>query len=101
MAPSARVDAGAPLNGPLFIDEGCVVKAGARIGPYSVIGKDCVVDEGAHVEGTICWAGGRIGCEARVKDSLLGQSVHDRRQLATCSRRCSADQTVIADYSRL
>src|SRR6187549_2091035 len=36
VAPDARVEDGATIEGPAFIDEGVVIKAGARIGPYSV-----------------------------------------------------------------
>src|SRR5690348_7297697 len=39
VAPTVRVEDGAVVEGPCFIDEGTVVKAGARIGPYSVIGR--------------------------------------------------------------
>src|SRR5437773_9904143 len=37
----ARVEAGALLEPPCFIDAGAIVKAGAHVGPYSVIGRDC------------------------------------------------------------
>ena len=37
---------GARLEGPLFVDDGCVVKAGARLGPYTVLGKNCQVGRG-------------------------------------------------------
>src|SRR5512133_1559252 len=36
VSPEARVEDGAVIEGPCFIDEGAVVKAGARIAPYSV-----------------------------------------------------------------
>jgi NDP-sugar pyrophosphorylase family protein len=100
VAPTARVEAGARVIGPVFIDEGCVIKAGARIGPYSVIGRDCSVDEGAHVEGTICWAGTRIGKDATVKDSLMGRSV-TIGPAAAVHQAVLGDETVIADHSRL
>ena len=44
------------VEGPCFIDEGAVVKAGARIGPYSVIGRQCHIEEHAIVDGSIVWA---------------------------------------------
>src|SRR4051794_10990422 len=53
VAPDARVEEGAILEGPCFIDGGVVVKAGARIGPYSVIGKQCHVEEHATIEHSI------------------------------------------------
>jgi NDP-sugar pyrophosphorylase family protein len=49
IAPDARIEEGAIIEGPCFIDEGVVVKAGARIGPYSVIGKQCHVEEHATI----------------------------------------------------
>ena len=36
VSPDARVEDGAELHGPCFIDEGAVMKAGARVRPYSV-----------------------------------------------------------------
>src|SRR5215212_6994652 len=45
VSPNARVEDGATLEGPCFVDEGTVVKAGARIGPYSVIGRQCHIEE--------------------------------------------------------
>ena len=55
VSPGARVDGAAVLEGPCFVDEGAVIKAGARIGPYSVIGRGTEVDEGASVAGAILW----------------------------------------------
>src|SRR5689334_23545761 len=67
ISPEARVDSGAIVEGPCFVDEGAVVKAGARIGPYSVIGRQCHVEEHAVVERSIVWANTRIGQEAVVR----------------------------------
>ena len=50
----ARVADGAQLEGPLFVDRGCVVEAGAAIGPYTVLGQHCQVDEGASFRAPSC-----------------------------------------------
>ena len=47
---------GAIVEGPCFIDEGAVVKAGARILPYTVIGRQCHIEEHAVLDGAIVWA---------------------------------------------
>ena len=47
VSPDARVEEGVEITGPCFIDEGAVIKKGARILPYSVIGKQTHVEEGA------------------------------------------------------
>src|SRR5690606_33747174 len=39
-----RIEDGAHVEGPVFLDEGTVVRAGARIGPYSVLGRGCQVE---------------------------------------------------------
>src|SRR6187431_292087 len=39
VSPDAKVDEGVELQGPCFVDEGVVLKAGARVLPYSVIGR--------------------------------------------------------------
>src|SRR5438876_1587376 len=53
ISPQARLEEGAELAPPCFIDEGAVIKAGARIGPYSVIGRPCHLEENAAVDDAI------------------------------------------------
>src|SRR5690242_19707101 len=53
VSPDARVDEGVALEGPCFIDADAVVKAGARIGPYSVIGRHCHIEEHAVIDRAI------------------------------------------------
>ena len=76
VAADARVEAGAVLEGPCFVDAGAVVKAGAHIGPYSVIGRGVVVEEDARVVGRIVWPNTRIGRDAVVDGAILGRSCH-------------------------
>src|SRR6185436_15868432 len=76
VSPHARVEDGAIVEGPCFIDEGAVVKAGARIAPYSVIGRQCHIEEHAVVERSILWANTRISQEAVVRRSILGRHCH-------------------------
>ena len=88
------------LAGPLFIDEGCDIGAGAIIGPYTVLGRNCRVDEDARVSGAIVWPETHIGREARVTDAILGRACDIGRN-AILSRGVLGDNTHIADYSRL
>jgi mannose-1-phosphate guanylyltransferase len=100
-SPDARVDEGAVVQGPCFIDEGAVIKAGARILPYSVIGRQTHVEEGAVVDGSIIWPNGWIGPEASLKDSILGRNCHVGRSAVIDSPVVLGDKTVITDYSRI
>jgi NDP-sugar pyrophosphorylase family protein len=101
ISPEARVDESAHVEGPCFIDEGVVVKAGARILPYSVIGRQTHVDEGATIDGSIVWPNGWIGPEAVLRGSILGRNCHVGRSAVIDSPSVLGDKTVITDFSRI
>jgi mannose-1-phosphate guanylyltransferase len=101
VSPEARVDETAQIEGPCFIDEGTVIKAGAKILPYSVIGRQTHVEEGATVDGSIVWPNGWIGPESVVRGSILGRNAHIGRSAIIESPSVLGDKTVITDYSRL
>src|SRR6185503_1434781 len=100
VAPTARVEDGATINAPCFIDEETIVKAGATIGPYSVIGRHCHIEEHATVERSIVWANTRISQEAVVRQSILGRQCHVGRS-AVVADIVLGDKSLITDYSRL
>jgi mannose-1-phosphate guanylyltransferase len=49
VAPTARVEAGARVVPPAFVDDGAVVGARAQVGPLAVVGAGARVGAGAHV----------------------------------------------------
>jgi len=101
VSPAARVDAGVELHGPCFVDEGAVLKPGARVLPYSVIGRQTHVEDGAVIDGSIIWPNGWVGPEALLRGSILGRNCHVGRNAAVESPVVLGDKTVITDYSRL
>ena len=101
VSPDARVEAGAEVHGPCFIDDGVVVKNGAKVLPYSVIGRQTHVEEGAHVDGSIVWPNGWIGPDASLRGAILGRNCHVGRSAVVESPAVLGDKTVITDYSRL
>jgi NDP-sugar pyrophosphorylase family protein len=101
VSPDAKVEPGVELHGPCFVDEGVVLKGGARVLPYSVIGRQAHVDEGAVIDGSIIWPNGWIGREAVVRGSILGRNCHVGRNATIHSPVLLGDKTVITDYSHL
>jgi NDP-sugar pyrophosphorylase family protein len=101
MAEGARVDEGVELQGPCFIDEGVVVKAGARLLPYSVIGRQTHIEEAAVIEESIVWPNGWIGPEAHIAGSILGRNCHIGRNAVVDPGAVLGDKTVVTDYSKL
>jgi NDP-sugar pyrophosphorylase family protein len=101
VSPDARVEEGAIVEGPCFVDEGAIVKAGARIGPYSVVGRQCHVEEHAILDRAIVWANSRISQEAVVRGSILGRHCHIGRNATVEGGVVLGDKSVVTDYSRL
>jgi NDP-sugar pyrophosphorylase family protein len=100
VSPEARVEEGVTMEGPCFIDAGTVVKAGARIGSYSVVGRQCHVEEGAIVDRSIVWANTRVSADAVVRESILGRHCHIGRN-AVIEGDLLGDKSVVTDFSRL
>src|SRR5688572_25422754 len=100
LAPDARIEDGAIVEGPCFIDEGVLVKAGARIGPYSVIGRQTQIEEDAVVENAIVWPNCRISREATVQNAILGRNCHLGRSVSLDHGAVLGDKTTLTDYTR-
>ncbi len=66
------------IEGPAVIGNYCQIEAGARIGPYSVLGQNVVVKEGATIERSVIDSGCYIGQSARVDGTILGKGVDVR-----------------------
>jgi mannose-1-phosphate guanylyltransferase len=101
IAANARIEEAAVIEAPCFIDEGVVVKAGARLGCYSVVGRHCHVEEHAVIEQSIVWPNTRISQEAIVRQSILGRHCHVGRSATVEGGVVLGDKSVVTDYSRL
>jgi NDP-sugar pyrophosphorylase family protein len=101
VSPQARVEPDVTIEGPCFVDEGAVVKSGARIGPYSVVGRQCHIEEHAVVERSIVWANTRVSQEAVVRRAILGRQCHVGRSALVEDGAVLGDKSVVTDYSRL
>jgi NDP-sugar pyrophosphorylase family protein len=97
----ARIEEGASVEAPCFIDEGVLVKAGARIGPYSVIGKQTQIGEGVQIDGGIIWPNCRVSRDACVRDAILGRNCHLGRNTSVNHGAVLGDKTTLTDYTRV
>ena len=98
MADSAQIEDGVTLEGPCFIDEGVVVKTGARIGAYTVLGRKCEVGNNVNIEASILWPSCSIEAEAFLNDVVLGQGCHIGRNAVIQSGVTLGDKAVVPDY---
>lgn len=100
VAPDARIEEGARLQAPCFVDSGAHVKAGAVVGPYTVIGRSAVIDEEAEVTGSIIWPNTRVGQHARVDDAIVARNCHIGRNAVVRPGAVLGDKTTLTDYSK-
>jgi NDP-sugar pyrophosphorylase family protein len=96
----ARIENGATVEGPCFIDEGALVKSGARVRPYSVIGRQTQLEEHATVDGAIIWPNCRVGEHASVGDAIIGRNCHIGRHVTLDAGAVPGDKTTLIDYSQ-
>ena len=76
-----RVHPSAELQGPVLIGHGCSIGAGARVGPLSVVGDNCVVEAGGQVEHSVIWSGTYLGNGVRVKAATVCRNVVAKRNV--------------------
>lgn len=100
VSPDARIEDGAIVEGPCFIDEGVLITSGARVGPYSVIGRQTQVEEDASIEGAILWPNCRVSRQASVRNAILGRHCHLGRSVSVADGAVLGDRTTLTDYTR-
>ncbi|MPY87205.1 MAG: NTP transferase domain-containing protein [Luteitalea sp.] len=97
----AKVEQGAELEGPCFLDAGVVVKAGAHIRPYTVLGRQCHVERGAEVADSIIWSNSWIGADAAVHGAIAGRNCHIGRNVRVRPGAVLGDKSVATDFTQL
>lgn len=100
VSPEARIEPGAIIEGPCFIDTGAVVKSGARIGPQSVIGAHCHIAEDAHIDGAILWPHTWVDRHAKLGPLVAGRHCQFGRNVEIGGASLLGDNSVITDFSR-
>ena len=100
IAPDVRIEDGATIEDPVFIDEGVLVKAGARLGPYAVLGRQTQVEEEAIIERAIVWPNCRIGSQSSIADAVLGRQCHIGRNVSLNSGAVLGDKTTLTDFTK-
>jgi mannose-1-phosphate guanylyltransferase len=100
ISPDARIEEGAIVEGPCFIDEGVTIKAGARVGPHSVIGRQTQIEGEASIQRAIIWPNCRVGESAAIQDAIVGRQCHIGRNVSVGGGAVLGDKTTLTDFSR-
>jgi NDP-sugar pyrophosphorylase family protein len=59
------------ITQPVHIGKNCKISPKAQLGPYVVLGDDCVVEDYAEVQNSVCWDNTQISEKGKVSGSVL------------------------------
>ena len=66
-----------------------------------MIGRNCKIDEGAHIIDSVVWSGNTIDGHARVIGSLVGKGCYIGPSATLRPGAVLGDKTVVTDFSQL
>ena len=76
IAPGCRIEPGAVIIGPAVLGEGVVIRTGAYVREYVLLGSGSLVGAHSEVKGSILMPGAKAPHQAYVGDSILGRDVN-------------------------
>ncbi|MBI4233983.1 MAG: NDP-sugar synthase [Chloroflexi bacterium] len=95
------LDPTAQVSGPVLVGRDCVVGPQVRIQGPAALGNGCRLGQGSVVEGSVLWAGARVGPGAVLRECILGRNVRVGEGV-TVGRGCIlADDAVVEEGNHL
>ena len=73
--PTAQIEAGALVTGPVLVRARSRIGAGAVVGPDVVIGEDVRVDPGAQVRRAVLWDHTHLSSDENVSDAIAARGI--------------------------
>ena len=71
----ADIDSSAVLDSKVVIGHDTRIRAGAHLGPYTVIGDNCLIGYDAETEHAIIWSDAFVGARSQVRGAVLCRGV--------------------------
>ena len=96
----AALPADASIDAKSIVDADVTIRSGVRI-ENSVIGKNCKIEEGAHIIDSVIWPGNTLDAGSRVEGAILGRGCYVGRSVSVRPGAVLGDKTVATDFSQL
>lgn len=87
----------AKISKPVYIGDGSKVYSGAEIGPYTVLGKNNIVSNGATIKRSILFSNCYIGSKAQIRGAVLCKKVQLESKASVFEDSAIGDDTIIGD----
>jgi len=105
--PGVRVEEGvfispsASIEGPALIGANCQLGAGARVEPFSVLGRGCLVRDGASIKRSVLWNNVYVGSGAAMRGAVVGSRVQVQAKAGIYEGAVVGDDSIIRENSLL
>jgi len=96
----STVAAGATVDAKSIIDADVTIRSGVRI-ENSVIGRNCKIEEGAHIIDSVIWPGTTLDSASRIEGAILGKGCYVGRSVTVRPGVVLGDKTAATDFSQL
>jgi NDP-sugar pyrophosphorylase family protein len=96
----ASLPDGATVDKTSIIDTDVTIRSGVKI-ENSVIGRNCKIEEGAHIVDSVIWPGNTLDSNSRVEGAILGKGCYIGRFVTVRPGVVLGDKTVATDFSQL
>ena len=70
--PGVNIQSGVNIEAPVYIGKQSLLKRGAHVGPYTVVGENSIVEEQATVERSVLWGSVYAGKDSHISSSVIG-----------------------------
>jgi mannose-1-phosphate guanylyltransferase len=90
----------ASVDSKSIIDADVTIRAGVRI-ENSVIGRNCKIEEGAHITDSVIWGGNTLDNGSHVEGAIVGRGCYIGRFVTLRPGVVLGDKTVATDFSQL
>lgn len=91
----------AVIDGPLLIGKNCQIGAGAKVEPFSVLGKSCLVQERATIKRSIIWNNVFIGRGTALRGAVVGSRVQVQAGAGIYEGAVVGEDSIIRENSLL
>lgn len=97
----AFINPAATVKGPSLIGANCQIGAGARIEPYTLLGRGCLVQKGASIKRSVVWNNVYIGSGASLRGAVVGSRVQVQAKAGIYEGAVVGEDSVIRENSLL
>lgn len=97
----SRISPRAKLVGPIMLGKNCKIADDAEISPFSVIGENCIIENGATIINSIVLEGTTIGREVRMEGCIVGKYCQIEDNVTISEGVVIGDRSVVKAFSQL